>query len=153
MLLSCKQRLIRQAHVATGGHLTLTSACAFPLLHSLQIRRGVLGFELEQLPPDMAEAAGLPQQQQQHGGQASAAAGDDPDERDPARQLHSLRSSGPGGLGDRQRYREAADRLRQRLAGMGGHHGKVRRWVLVCNEQQQACFEEAQQEGLHKFGC
>lgn len=112
------------------GRWLLTMAVVVTLLLlrriAIQIRRGVLGFELEQLPPDMAEAAGLTQQQQQQqGGQAAAgAAGDDPDERDPVRQLHSLRSSGPGGLGDRQRYREAADRLRQRLAGVGGHHSK-----------------------------
>jgi hypothetical protein len=88
----------------------------------LQIRRGVLGFELEQLPPDMAEAAGLPQQQQQRNSQAAGA--DGADEHDFTWQLHSLRSSG---LGDRQRYKEAADRLRNKLAAVRAHnhHSKV----------------------------
>jgi hypothetical protein len=97
------------------------------LLLLLQIRRGVLGFELEQLPPDMAEAAGLPQQQQQQQQQNGQPGGaDGADEHDLARQLHSLRSGGPGGLGDRQRYKEAADRLRNKLAAVRAHHhGKV----------------------------
>jgi hypothetical protein len=95
-----------------------------------QIRRGVLGFELEQLPPDMAEAAGLPQQQQHDG---AAAAGGDADEHDLARQLHSLRSGGAGGLGDRQRYKEAADKLRNKLTAVRAHHnGKVSGEMRFC---------------------
>lgn len=86
----------------------------------------MLGFELEQLPPDMAEAAGLPQQQ---------ATDDDGDEdEDMSRQLHSLRSSA-GQLGGKMRrdYKEAADKLRSRLA-TGRQQSKVRRAAAAAVE-------------------
>lgn len=98
------------------------------VLH-LQIRRGVLGFELEQLPPDMAAAVGLPpQQQQQQQGECTS----DADVDDVLGDLQGLRSPGAQ-LTDKLRYKEAAERLRARLANVGAGKTKVSiSGALVC---------------------
>jgi hypothetical protein len=91
---------------------------AFPYFTGPQIRHGVLGFEMEQLLPRElgASIADLQQQQQQQGD------GDDDSLLEfgsgvSGSELSSqLRSSGSVQLGERQRYREAAEKIRDTIA-------------------------------------
>lgn len=95
--------------------------CHHSLFSALQIRHGVLGFEIEQLPPDMAAAAALPPQQQQQLEASSAAEADTSAvDDDMMGYLQSLRTSGAN-LGDkaRQEYKDAADKFRSKLTKGG----------------------------------
>lgn len=108
---------------------------ALLLLLVLQIRRGVLGFELEQLPPDMAAAAGVPGQQQQPPGDVNhtdtslATRSANPEEI--LGDLHHFRSSAAQ-LTDKIRYKEAADRLKAKLTHKT--QALVRSQALTCGD-------------------
>jgi hypothetical protein len=106
----CRAMVARRCRAVTSrSHTgTRTRQCA------TQIRRGVLGFEVEQLMPteladdSSSDPAGQRRQQQ-----------DDSDdglsECDGPLSVAQLRSAGAGRSHERQAYREAADRLRERL--------------------------------------